>query len=350
MPTIALHLVSLAVGGLAGWVFALLHVPLPWLLGPMLTSAAISLSGRKLAMPPGTRQLGQLLLGAGIGLNFTPAVALFVIDHILIMVLCAVASIGFGVAAAFYLKAVAKVDMATAYFASVPGGVVEMAIQAGRWGGEPAPVSLAQAMRILCVVTTIPPALILLDWHGASPFAVQSLPFEPKGLAILVLLAGAAGGLMAWRKLTNSWLLGPMAAAAAVTVLQIDLSGMPRELLNLSQVLLGVHIGMRYRRDLVLSLKRFLPHAVLSTVILVGLNVVFGSVVGMLTGLPIPTMVLSVSPGGMAEMCITAAVLDLGVPLIAAFHIVRIFVVIGLSGLLFRYGLGSPPPLDPPRK
>ena len=82
----------------------------------------------------------------------------------------------------------------------------------------------------------------------------------------------------------------------------------------------------------------------LSTFALIGLNVVFGMLAAQWSGLPVSTMVLSVSPGGMAEMSITAKVLALGVPLIAAFHIVRIFLVIGLSGLLFRYVLGRRPP------
>ena len=122
-----------------------------------------------------------------------------------------------------------------------------------------------------------------------------------------------------------------------MTVLELDLSGMPRELFNLSQVFIGCFIGLRYRRELVLPLRRFLPHALLSTLFLIGLTVLFGIGVAEVTGLPSATMVLSVSPGGMAEMSITAAVLELSVPLIAAFHIIRIFLVIALSGLLFRY-------------
>ncbi|UUX51924.1 AbrB family transcriptional regulator [Nisaea acidiphila] len=337
--TLARHALSLAIAAAGGWLFALLHVPLPWLLGPMLAIAAISMSGYTLSMPKGARQVGQLLLGTGIGLNFTPEVAAFVAQHIVVMVICALTSIGFGLISALYLRKVAKVDIATAFFSSLPGGVVEMALQATRWGGEMAPVSLAQSLRILCVVTTIPTTLILIGATGHSPFEAAKLPFEPAGFPFLIAASILVGGLMAWRRITNAWILGPLIAAAFITVLKLDLSGMPRELLNLSQVLIGCFIGLRYRRELVLSLRGFLPHAVVSTIVLVGLNVAFGIGIAGITGLPASTMVLSVSPGGMAEMSITAAVLELGVPLIAAFHIVRIFLVIGLSGLIFRYVL-----------
>lgn len=341
IPAPVRHLASFAFAAGTGWAFAFLGVPLPWLLGPMLSVGALSMAGLTLSMPKGARQTGQLLLGTGIGLNFTPAVAVFVMDHIAVMVICALASILFGLVSALYLRKVAKVDMATAYFASVPGGVVEMAIQATKWGGEMAPVSLAQSLRILCVVTTIPTALTLMGAVGHSPFEAQNLPFDLRGFPVLIALSLLFGGLMAWRKITNGWLLGPLAAGALVTVLDLHLSGMPRELLNLSQVLIGSFIGLRYRRELVLPLRRFLPHALLSTLVLVGLNILFGLGVAEVTGLPAASMVLSVSPGGMAEMSITAAVLELGVPLIAAFHIIRIFLVIALSGFIFRYILSS---------
>ena len=45
-------------------------------------------------------------------------------------------------------------------------------------------------------------------------------------------------------------------------------------------------------------------------------------------------------------MAITAKVLGLTVPLVVAFHIVRIFIVIGISGLVFRFALGRRPPLN----
>ena len=67
------HIASVAFAAAAGWIFALLHVPLPWLLGPMLSVGALGMAGLTLSLPKGARQTGQLLLGTGIGLNFPPS-------------------------------------------------------------------------------------------------------------------------------------------------------------------------------------------------------------------------------------------------------------------------------------
>ena len=49
-------------------------------------------------------------------------------------------------------------------------------------------------------------------------------------------------------------------------------------------------------------------------------------------GLPAPSLVLATAPGGIAEMCITAKVLQLGVPLVTAAHVTRVAVLITTTG------------------
>lgn len=327
---------TLGAGTAGGAAFAYLNVPLPWLLGPLLTVGALGLFGAKLSTPPGSRQVGQILLGAGIGLHFSPEVARFVGENLHIMVACALASIGFGTVAGLALRRASGADAATSHFSCVPGGVAEMAVLAERHGGDPGPVALAQSLRILFVVVTIPPALTILGIRGQDLFQSSDIPFDPLGLGIIILGAVAAGGLLTWRKVTNAWILGPLAVGALIAANQVDLSSMPRPILNCSQVLIGSTLGLRYQRDVIAPLKKFLPSAILGTSVLIGLNVICGLAVASLTGLPEGAMVLSMAPGGMAEMAITAQVLALGAPLVTAFHTVRIFLVIGLSGIVYR--------------
>jgi uncharacterized membrane protein AbrB (regulator of aidB expression) len=43
------------------------------------------------------------------------------------------------------------------------------------------------------------------------------------------------------------------------------------------------------------------------------------------------------APGGVAEMCITAKGLQLGVPIVTAFHVTRVIVLVMASGPLFGW-------------
>ena len=55
------------------------------------------------------------------------------------------------------------------------------------------------------------------------------------------------------------------------------------------------------------------------------------------TGLHWATMVLGTSPGGIAEMAITAKVLQLGVPVVTAFQVCRLIAVLVLVEPMFHW-------------
>ena len=56
-----------------------------------------------------------------------------------------------------------------------------------------------------------------------------------------------------------------------------------------------------------------------------------------LVGQPPATLILGTSPGGIAEMAITAKVLQLGVPLVTAFQVCRLVAVLVLVAPLFDW-------------
>ena len=66
---------ALAAGLLGGWLAARLGVPLGWLIGALLTVAALRPLGVKAATPESARKGGQLVIGLAIGLHFTPEVS-----------------------------------------------------------------------------------------------------------------------------------------------------------------------------------------------------------------------------------------------------------------------------------
>ena len=61
-------------GGLLALLWQRLHQPNPWLFGPLLVSAGASiLYDLHLGLPPGASQVGQLLIGSGLGCHFDRA-------------------------------------------------------------------------------------------------------------------------------------------------------------------------------------------------------------------------------------------------------------------------------------
>jgi len=54
------------------------------------------------------------------------------------------------------------------------------------------------------------------------------------------------------------------------------------------------------------------------------------------SGLSVPSLILATAPGGIAEMCLTARALQLGVPLVTAAHVTRVIVLVTTTGAIFR--------------
>ena len=183
--------VSLAGGAICAW----LRAPLPWMIGPLVAMALCNFSGARLAAPPLGREVGQMFIAVTLGLYFTPSVAREVAAHVGVLLTAAISSILIGAAAAQFLSRVARVDDATAFFASVPGGAAEMATLGERFGASIDKVAVAHAVRIFLVVCTIPVILTLADVHGGDTYRPVLTPFSALNLLMLFAIA-AAGGLL----------------------------------------------------------------------------------------------------------------------------------------------------------
>jgi membrane AbrB-like protein len=218
---------ALAIGLAAAVVCSTLHVPLPWMIGPLLAVAAVRLCGVHVTAPRGARQVGQWIIGSALGLYFTPAV----VEHLggigWMLVVGALFAIGLGYVCGYVLSALAGTDHTTALFASVPGGAAEMTILGERYGARVDEIAAAQSLRILIVVVSIPSIYAVLHLHGADPFMESAS--DVRWAVLLPLLAATAAGGFAMQKLKapNAFVLGALAVAIPLTALAFTASAVP---------------------------------------------------------------------------------------------------------------------------
>jgi uncharacterized membrane protein AbrB (regulator of aidB expression) len=62
----------------------------------------------------------------------------------------------------------------------------------------------------------------------------------------------------------------------------------------------------------------------------------FGWALAGASGEPVATVVLGTAPGGVAEMALTAKTLQLGVPVVTAFHVTRAVAMMVTLGTVYR--------------
>ena len=321
-------LLCYAISTAAGWVFSRFNWPLPWMIGPLIATAAWGLLVKPVDVPTRTRPIGQVMVSAHVGLAFNAAALVAIVDHgvVIFAVALATAAIGFGMA--FVLRRMTGTDPVTAFLASMPGGPVEMANLAKQYGGDAGAVVFAQTLRISSIVILVPAALYYLLHASRGELPAAGFTWNVSGMILLAAGAVATALLFKVLRLSNPFFLGPLAFSCGATVLGLPLAPFPDAAVSLAQVLLGTWLGSTFRRELFLNAGRLVVATTVTSLALVALCTAFAASLALVTDFPWDLLVLGAAPGSITEMALTARFLNENVALITAFHLVRIFLII----------------------
>lgn len=329
-------LLTLAVASLGGYVFSLMHIPLAWTIGAMAASAVLAWLG-PVSLPKQTRPIAMVVLGASFGVGFTAPVLTAVLSELPVIACAGVLIILCGLGIAPMFSRIAKVDVKTSYFCTVPGGIAVMPVLAERAGTQVAPVTLAQTIRMVVVVLTIPPAVALFgNPHAATLFHGEAPPVIWPGLALLLSLSVSVALMLAKLRAANPWLLGPLLCSMGITAFWHAPSGFPHWMTNMAQIGMGAGLGVKLTREFLLSSKRLALASVISSIVLVALLTAIAMILAYLSHLPMEAVILGLAPGGTPEMVITAATLDVAVPLVLGFHLIRMLISNLLIGPIWQ--------------
>ncbi|MDO5638712.1 MAG: AbrB family transcriptional regulator [Neisseria sp.] len=326
----------------------LLKLPLPWLLGPLLATAVCSSRGWAVGGHNVFRNAGQWCIGTSLGLYFTPAILGAIAANLPALAASVAFSILLGALGSAAYCRFGAVDFKTAWFASAIGGASEMANLAAHHQAEVDKVVSAHSLRVLLVVMIIPFAYQFAGIQGFDDGAAfgKNPHVDYGGFLLLVgwtALFGLAFKRFGW---INPWVFGPLLAAIILTALSLHLSAIPPAVQYLGQLFIGWSLGCKFTPGFFRRSPRFLATVAWVTLAGLLLTVLAAWLLSRATNLPYPTVMLGMSPGGIAEMTITAKVLQLGVPLVTVFHVSRMVCVLLSSGALYhliarRFGLPS---------
>ena len=130
-----------------------LRQPNPWLFGPLLVAATISLAGNlQIGLPDGASQVGQWLIGSGLACHFNRAffrrAPSFLGRTLLATLLCMMIAAG----AAWVLSLLTELDLRSLTLGMMPGGIAEMSLTAETLQLSVPLVTALQVLRLLLVL------------------------------------------------------------------------------------------------------------------------------------------------------------------------------------------------------
>lgn len=291
------------------------------------------------------------VIGVMLGSSFSPeilgALANWVIPVLGLAVFLAIAA----AACVTYYRKVAGYDPVTAYFAGMPGGLMEMTLLGEHYGADTRRVALAHSARILIVVFSLPFLIEIIS--GVTLGGTSAANGAAMSVESLIWLAGTAlVGAIIGRvlRLPAGALLGPMAVSAIVHVAGWTDFRPPADIVMIAQIVLGASIGCRFAGITAGELGRVLALATGSTAILLAITLCFAFGVSVLTAFSPVDLILAYSPGGLTEMGLIALALHTEVAFVAGHHIIRVVMVSTGAALLGRVLLRNrtPDTINPP--
>lgn len=330
---------------LAGFICALLgavvalfiHLPIPWMLGPLLMIVILKSFGAPLTCNSNFRKVGQWIIGISLGLHFTPEVLTVLKNNLVYIISGSVFSVALGVSGAYLMKKMNRVDFESAFFASTIGGASEMTNLAERNNADTELAAATHSVRILVVFFLIPFVYQTLDLHGNFEFHEDvtfiSLPGIGKQLLIVLPLIM----VMQYFKLPNPWLLGSLITTAVMVGLGVEVSHLYDGMLNFAQLLLAWYLGCNFKSGFFKRSYRIMAGQLVIVFYYMLAGLLFAYVLHLLSDMPTPSLFLGLSPGGVAEMSVTAKVLDLGVAIVAAFQVFRLIAVLLTAEPLYKF-------------
>jgi membrane AbrB-like protein len=322
---------------LAGGLFArFIGMPLPFMLGAFFVTMGLGLYGVPIRHIRQARTLGQFVVGSSIGTQFTPGIVLKLVLLLPFIVGGALLSMVVGAVCALMLLRMTQLDRKTAFFATMPAGVVEMANIANRYGGTPEPILVVQAMRVALTVTAAPFFVVHFAGAGARRAIDQAATMPALMLGMVAVAAAIAGLLLARLRVPNSWFLGAAIGSALLGAFGLAEGRVPDILLIVAQVVMGISLGTQFRHEFLTRLFGVMRSAVVTVPFAIVAMGLLGIACAYLLTIPVSTMVLAFAPAGMGEMVLTGKVLGLDAPVIAGFQMVRILIVMTLCVPAYR--------------
>ncbi|OXM85516.1 AbrB family transcriptional regulator [Paenibacillus rigui] len=327
---------TILIACIGGFLFTLLHFPLAWMLGPLAAVLVWQVAFKsKLYWPRSLRNGGQMLLGYNMGLAFTAESAQQIAVSLPSMVISTALLTGSSLGLAFLIAKRTGISLPSSIMGCIPGGISQMVpLSEEIEGAEPTIVTFMQTIRMLIVTFMVPFVAV----HGLaaagdssrlqtqSVLSVSDTSWSMIPVAVVLVLLAAVFAVRL--KFPNPWLIGPLIVSAAISASGMALPHLPQLVVIIAQLCIGIYLGQGIKLEALSGWRRLLPYSIAGSVLLVGMTLASAYLLSRIQPISFVTAFLSIAPGGLPEMGVTAAAIHADVSKVAAYQLFRVFFVL----------------------
>ncbi len=310
-----------------GSILVKLHLPIPFLMGGMLTAIFCKTFIHRMHVdwPQRWRGYGLMVGGYGIGSTFNAATWNNFLNEIAGVAEATFIALSVSIVLAFAINRCTKFNLQSCVMGMLPGGLTLMMLMSEEDPrANPNVVMVMQVIRLLGVVISVPFLVVYcLDAHvTGSSIAMPN----HGGIHWLIFIPLTVLGVFLARKLhlPTPQLLGSILMTAIFAVLAGNLQPVPAMLMAPAQISIGLYMGQLLDSGKISQAKTLLPLTILATAVLIVISMGVAYNLSSRYGFTLITAFLAMAPGGIAEMSLAGMSMGEDVSIILTYQLVRI--------------------------
>ncbi len=334
------------IGILGGYLGIKAKIPAGAILGSLIAVSAYNIIFGTTPLPSPLKYVVQLVTGIFVGIKIKASDVKELRGIIKPAIFIVASMIGFNLIIVFVLHKFAGMDLATALFASSPGGLANMLILAYEFNTDVSIVASLQLVRFVSILIILPNVVKYMGVKKNTEeiAAVENKEIKKKPVEkdrfrrfVTAIVIGSVGGIIGhYSKIPAGILTMSMVFIAAYNVKKEQLY-MPNMFVKTVQILAGILIGERITLKDIVRLKDIGASAVILVVGFILLTLIIGTLVRKYTNFNTATSYFASAPGGLTDLTIISAEVGAEAHKVAVIHLLRLICVIGLYPFIITW-------------
>ncbi|MBB6452292.1 hypothetical protein HNQ94_000737 [Salirhabdus euzebyi] len=331
-------ILSISLSIIGGILFHYIHIPLPWILGPVTFLLVYKSIWKKETISSlHLRNISFVLLGIQIGSTFTTHTFENVTPYFFPFLMMTLLLIFVGLFAAFLIAKYINLDMTTSILGAVPGGLSAMIALSESFKSNTVYVTIFHSIRLLAVLFIVPFAATHLFFQAREFETTFTLPVDNGHIATVALyflfyfLAKVAS-----KKVPASYVIVPMILTGVLNASGFTMYHLPAYFFIGAQILLGMYLGHTVSVRDIMKVGKYCYVFLLLNIGLIAFSFLLGYLFTLFTTMDLVTAILSFAPGGLVEMALTAEAVGGDPSIVSSLQVIRLLIIVILLPLLLQ--------------
>ena len=339
-------ILTLIIAILGGYLASKKKVPAAYMLGALFLVAVFNIFFNRAFLPSYFKFITQIATGTFIGSRFRSEDIKMLKKVIVPGITMVVLMIAFSFLLSYLMSTFLGIDNLTSFFATAPGGIMDISLIAYDFKANTSQVALLQLIRLISVISFVPfftkkcyerniKKDINLEEEKENE-KEEKLKIKGEKSFIFTIIVGIIGGIIGYFSHLPAGTMSCSMALVAYFNVKTQRAYMPIPLRKIIQSFGGALIGAKVTLSDVIALKDLILPIILIIIGFCLMNVLVGFFLYKTTKFSLPTSLLSASPGGMSDISLMAEDLGANGPQVASMQFLRAIFIVGVYPIIIK--------------